>query len=229
MKTFGDHFDQTRQYEQEITEFTYLTKDTHTQRELGSVDGNSIYLFESKSSNGIMITSGWQGDEPAGWIACKTLCKQLPSVSFIPYVSPACFKTRQHRNDYGRNVDRGWPEVLTPEGKVLQANISELVRLSKNGLVSLHEDPKRFISYFYGWNLSSETEEIIQIKLKKHFPLTEDAKHTPPDRGLFSEYMISKGIKAAVQLETPADGSYTISVRRDCLIETANAVINSLL
>ena len=226
MKTFGDHFDQTRQYEQEITEFTYLTKDTHTQRELGSVDGNSIYLFESKSSNGIMITSGWQGDEPAGWIACKTLCKQLPSVSFIPYVSPACFKTRQHRNDYGQNVDRRWPNPESSEGKVLKGITKDLIRLGNRCFISLQEDPHRFISYFYGWSVGVEMEELIARKLKEHFPLTEDPRYTVHE-GMFGGYMVSSGSRMAIQLETPGDGSYTISKRIDCQVDTASAIIKA--
>lgn len=227
MKTFGDHLDQTRQYEQEILEFAYLTKQTHEMRELGLVDSTPIYLFESKSPNGILVSSGWQGDEPAGWAASKVLCKSFSRVSFLPYASPACFKSRQHRNDYGKNVDRGWPNTQTPEGVILNNNLETLIRLSQEGYISLQEDPKRFICYFYSWKASLELEERIEIKLKQHFPLTDGAKHVAPN-GMFAEHLVSHGVKTAIQLETPADGSYTISKRIDCLVDTAREAIKLL-
>ena len=226
MKTFGDHLDQNRWYEQEIAQFTYLTRDTHQVRELGSVDGNTLYLFEAKSPNGILITSGWQGDEPAGWEAAKTLAKTMKNVSFMPYASPTCFRSRQHRVDQG-NVGRGWPEVKTPEGQIINNNIDRIVNLSKEAFISLEEDPKRFICYFYSWNTSPDLEELIEIKMKSHFPLTEGAKHTAPE-GIFSGYVVAQGAKQAIQLETPADGSYTISKRVDCLVAITPAIVKLL-
>jgi hypothetical protein len=227
MKTFGDHLDQYRRYEEEIQEFANYTRNTHIIRELGSVDNNIIYLFESKTSDGTLISSGWQGDEPAGWEAAKILCKNFSNSSYIPYVSPACFKSRQHRNDYGKNVDREWPNPTTGEGKILKSCSEDLVRLSSKCWLSLQEDPKRFISYFYSWNVPIELEEAIEIGIKKHFPLTEGAKHSAKE-GMFGGFIVESGSSMAIQLETPADGSYTISKRADCLVDVVSTIMKRL-
>ena len=225
MKTFGDHLDQYREYQQEIAEFTYLSRNTHTPIELGVVDGNPIYLFEAKTPNGVLVTSGWQGDEPAGWGASKVLCEKFPAVSFLPFASPACFLTRQHKNDYGRNVDRNWPEVVTPEGKVLKSKLKDLVRLGSRCFVSLQEDGKRFVPYYYGWSITDSMSATIAETLKNHFPTYGEIEHTPPDRGLFCEYMKDQGCAMAVQIETPADGSYTISQRIGCQVDVVSSLI----
>lgn len=224
MRTFGEHLDQVRKYEEEISLFSYLSKDTHKIVDLGSVDGNAIYMFESTESDGTMVTSGWQGDEPAGWEAAKSLVKIFPRTSFIPYAVPSAFKSRQHKNDYGMNPDAKWPNPLTPEGKIFLSNIERLVQNSKKMFLSLQEDPKRFICYYYGWKTSSEVEEIIEVGLKNYFPLSEGMKHTPRE-GMFGEFIVANGCKMAIQLETPADGSYPISKRIDCLVDVTTKLL----
>ena len=69
-------------------------------------------------------------------------------------------------------------------------------------------------------------EELIARKLKEHFPLTEDPRHTVHE-GMFGGYMVSSGSRMAIQLETPGDGSYTISKRIDCQVDTASAIIKA--
>jgi hypothetical protein len=181
-------------------------------------------LLESKNSNGTLITSGWQGDEPAGWNASKILCQQLPKTSFIPFVSPACFLTRQHRNYDGKNVDRGWPSANTDEGKILQNNISDIVKLGESCFLSLQEDAKRFVSYFYAWNSSIEVEEMIQRKITNHFPTSKDSKYQSKP-GMFCEYAVNLGCKTAIQIETPADGSYTLAKRIDCQVDIVKSIL----
>jgi hypothetical protein len=39
--------------------------------------------------------------------------------------------------------------------------------------------------------------------------------------------MIDCGGRMAIQLETPGDGSYTISKRIDCQVDTASAIIKA--
>lgn len=224
MKSFADHYDQIRNYEIEIQQFSYLTRTTHTPVKLGEVYNTSIWLFESKTPKGVLITSGWQGDEPAGWQASKILCQSLPTVSFIPFVSPICFLNRQHKNYQGKNIDRGWPEAETSEGKILQNNISDIVRLGELCFISLQEDRNRFIPYFYGWNQTVELDEMIQRKITEHFPLAKESNFGSKE-GLFCEHAVRNGCKMAVQLETPADGSYTLSKRVDCQVDTVKSLM----
>jgi hypothetical protein len=227
MKSFVDHYDQIRNYEFEIQQFTNLTKTTHHAREMGVVDGVSLWLFEAINSNGILITSGWQGDEPAGWNASKSLCSVLSTCSFIPIVSPSCFATRHHRNALGKNIDREWPNPITSEGGILKGMTKDIVRLGKRAFISLQEDPKRFISYFYAWNETNALSEIISTKLSQHFPLSETPKHTPPN-GLFCEYAVQSGCERAIQIETPADGSFPLSKRIDCQIDVVKSIVKTI-
>lgn len=228
MKSFTDYQDQKRNYEIEINEFCYLTQKTHNIVEIGIYEDLPVFLFESKNSNETLVTSGWQGDEPAGWCAAKVLCTRFPQTSFIPFVSPACFLTRQHRNYEGKNVDRGWPEIKTQEGMILQSNLYRLITLGRECFLSLQEDPKRFTSYFYAWNESNEIADIVQRKLTEHFSLSENSKTSPP-KGLFCEHMVKHGCKMAIQTETPADGSFTLSKRIDCQVAVVEAVIKRVI
>lgn len=224
MKSFNEHLDQSRRYEQEIEQFQYASRETHRVVELGSVDNNVIYLFEAKESDGTLVTSGWQGDEPAGWEAAKRLINKHPRTSFVPFVSPACFKTRQHLDDYGRNIDRDWPEAVTPEGKILKNNIKRLAKLGEKCMVSLQEDQKRFISYYFGWKTTPEVDEAIEMTIRNHFPLSENMKHAPL-KGMFCEFAVGSGMSMAVQLETPADGSYNLALRTDCLVSACSKIL----
>lgn len=227
MKSFGEHLELTRKYEEEISQFSYITRDTHRIVELGSVDGDTIYLFEATESDGTMVTSGWQGDEPAGWETAKRLAVKFARTSFIPYVSPACFKTGEHRNYYGKNVDRGYPEATTGESKILLANLDRISSLSQKLFLSLQEDAKRFVPYYYSWATPVEIEEIIETTIKRHFPLTEQLKYTAHE-GMFGGFIVESGAQMAVQLETPADGSYTIARRVDCLFDGSNRLLNAV-
>lgn len=184
-------------------------------------------MFEANSSDEILITSGWQGDEPAGWHAAKELCYILKNCSFIPIISPSCFSTGEHRNSVGKNIDRNWPDATTSEGAILKGMTRDIVRLGKRAIISLHEDPKRFISYFYAWNETNQVSELLHKELNKHFPLSENTKHTAP-QGLFCEYAVESGCDMAIQLETPADGSYPLAKRVECQVDVVKSLVKSL-
>jgi hypothetical protein len=229
MKSFGDHIDQQRLYTQEIAEFAYITKNTHTIQELGVVDGSTIYLFKSNTPNGILVTAGWQGDEPAGWQSCKNLCETIPDASFIPIVSPSCFISRQHFNDYSRNVDASWPDVVTAEGKVLHENIELLTTLSSKAFFSLQEDRKRGVSYFYTWgDVAVDLKQSIHDTMNHHIPQWNSGDRSAPDRGLFGAYIVSCGSKQAFQIETPADGTYPLAKRIECQSDTVRTIVQIL-
>jgi hypothetical protein len=227
MKTFTDHFDQIRNYQLFIEEFLYTTKSTHKPVEMGMIDGMPILLFESNTPNEILITSGWQGDEPAGWNTAKIISSKLVNCSFIPIVSPYCFSSRKHRNALEKNIDRGWPEVKTEEGMILNNKIKDIIRLGRKAFISLQEDPKRFVSYFYAWNETNELSDIVTSKLSEHFPLSETPKHVAPD-GLFCEYAVQNGCELSIQIETPADGSFPLTKRVNCQVDVVKSIVKTI-
>jgi len=225
LKTFREQLENDLQYDREISQFSILTKDTHEVRILGTVDSKSIYLFEAKNPNGVLMTAGWQGDEPAGWEACKILCKEAPECSFIPFVSPSCFVSRQHRNDYGQNVDRGWPSPTTAEGNILKNSMRDILPLGKECLLSLQEDPHRPFSYFYSWNASANIKAATKETMSDYFPLWGGGIKSPPKEGMFANYFVKAGCKMAIQLETPADGTRTVALRTACQVDCCKAIL----
>lgn len=225
IRTFKEQLDQDRIYEQEVAHFSFLTKNTHEIRVLGEVGNRKVYLFESKNPNQVLVTAGWQGDEPAGWEACKVLCGEVPECSFIPFVCPSCFITRQHRNDYGENVDREWPNPITPEGQILQKNMPLLMSLGKEAMLSLQEDPHRPFAYSYSWKAPSNVKAAVKQTLSDYFTLWEDGTKAPPADDMFANYFVGQGCKMAVQLETPADGTRTLALRTACQVDCCKAIL----
>ena len=172
LKSFNNYIltDVQRNYEHEIAEFSVACMSTHKIKILGTDGQNSIVLFESKKPNGVLITSGWQGDEPAGWEASEELVSLAPECSFIPWISPGCFLNRTHTNNDGRNIDRDWPEAVTKEGFALKNNIELLAKLGNRCCLSLQEDCKRSVGYFYGWETTTN-DTILTVGKPKSLAL----------------------------------------------------------
>ena len=212
-------------YNREVSKFSILTNDTHDIVVLGQVGDKKIYLFEAKKPNGVLITAGWQGDEPAGWEACKVLCKEVPECSFIPFVSPDCVGTRQHWNRAGKNVDRDYPNPSSEEGKVLIQNIDTLLRLGKSCMLSLQEDPHRPFGYIYSWNADPQVKAMAKNEMRGYFHLWEDGLKTPPTKGMFGDYFVKQGCKMAIQLETPADGTQSLASRTACQVDCCKVIL----
>lgn len=225
LKTFREQLEQDRLYDQEMSHFAFLTNKTHELIVLGEVDNRKTYLFKSKNPNGVLVTAGWQGDEPAGIEACKILAKDVSDCSFIPVACPSCFVSRQHRNDYGKNADRGWPNPTAGEGKILEASIGSLIELGGECMISLQEDPHRPFSYFYSWNTSNNIKQAVKGIMEDYFPLWEGGIHSPPNDAMFANYFIKSGCKMAVQLETPADGTRTLALRTACQVDCCKAIL----
>ena len=225
LKTFKEQLETDLQYDREISQFSILTKDTHEIRILGTVDFKNVYLFQAKNPNGVLVTAGWQGDEPAGWEACRVLCKEAPECSFIPFVSPYCFISKQHRNHDGQNVDRKWPNPVTPEGKILKNNMHDLLLLGKECLLSLQEDPHRPFSYLYSWNASTNIKSATKQTMSDYFPLLENGIKEPPAQDMFANYFVKSGGKMAIQLETPADGTRTVAMRTACQVDCCKTIL----
>lgn len=225
IRSFKERLDKTRLYEEEIANFAFLTKDTHEVVILGEAEGHKVYLFQSKTPNRVLMTACWQGDEPAGWEACKVLCKETPDCSFIPFVSPSCFISHQHLNDGGRNVDREWPNPSSPEGDILIRNMDRLMSLGKECMVSLQEDPHRPFAYLYSWKVPSNIKVATKEIMSDYFPLWGEGIHLPPNDGMFANYFVGQGCNMAVQLETPADGTRTLALRTACQVDCCKAIL----
>lgn len=231
LKSFNNYIltDVQRNYEHEIAEFSVACMSTHKIKILGTDGQNSIVLFESKKPNGVLITSGWQGDEPAGWEASEELVSLAPECSFIPWISPGCFLNRTHTNNDGRNIDRDWPEAVTKEGFALKNNIELLTKLGNRCCLSLQEDCKRSVGYFYGWETTTNLNTVIRNSMKRYVPeWTQNTSHKPPNGGRFCEYAVQSGCRCGVQLETPADGTVKLSTRILCLVATTQEIIKNL-
>lgn len=230
IRTFKEHLNLDEVYEREISLFSFLTKDTHEAVNLGVALNRPVYLFKSKTPNGILMTAGWQGDEPAGWEACKVLCKTEIGASYIPYVSPDCFLSKQHTNGQGRNVDRDFADLVTHESRILDKHLKTLVSLGEKCMISLQEDRNRPSAYFYGWNMNSNTESVLKKIMKENMPIWLPGIKEPADRkGMFAAYIVDSGAEMSIQLETPADGTQPLQDRIDCQVDAVKALLSVIL
>lgn len=223
MKPFKDYLiEEKRSYSPYVEEMTALLSKTHKRVQIGSEQGMPIYLWESYKPR-LLVTAGWQGDEPAGWLACLDLAEEAPKdISFLPVVCPSAFVSGQHRDWEGVNPDANFPDPRAASAKEILKSTNRLVELAKGGCISLQEDPNRSFSYTYAWG-SAPVKKAVRI-LKSTLPILEDGVLKPKRKGLFCDHLHANGVPYCLQVETPADGTVPLMKR----VEAQVAVVEAL-
>ena len=142
-----------------INKFSKEVNDTHIKSRLGGVD---VFVPRQETNKpNKLITSGFQGDEPAGPMALLKWVQSnnLPSnVFFIPIVSSESYINKTHFDNSGKNVNLGIPNDSSHEIKEL-INSTLLQKMSSGGYLSCQEDPNRDASYLMVWK---HNEGLIQ-------------------------------------------------------------------
>jgi hypothetical protein len=208
---------------------------------LGKVSNEKIYLInKTKSNNGVLITAGFHGEEPAGcWSILKYLKeeKNIGNTSFIPIVNPTGFKVGERLNMYGENPNRGFVTSgkLSKEGKILVKHIDLLTKISKEGILTLHEDCDANDCFVYCHN-NKKVARKLQNVLLKYFKQLKDGPIYPecPDvissNGIiidchdtsFEDYFSDK-VSQCIATETP--GNKKIQDRIDAGVEVIKTFI----
>jgi len=149
---------------------------------LGKIANEHIYMINNPSKKGILIASGFHGNESAGpWSILKYLkeTKNIGNVAFIPIVNPTGFKVCKRFNRYGEDPNRGYTnQKLSREGKILFKNINLLKKSSKLGLLTLHEDCDKNDCFVYCYK-NKKAARKVKKSLLKYFNQVKDGLIDP--------------------------------------------------
>jgi|TARA_B100001964_G_C14194704_1_gene582769 poly-gamma-glutamate synthesis protein (capsule biosynthesis protein) len=219
-------------YEKFIDEFYQAIKDTHNITNVGR-----IKVFIPKSSNykpGKLITSGVQGDEPAGPKALLNWVKanKVPSnVYFIPILSPESYLNKTHFNNSGRNVNLEIPHNSSREISNLIQSDGFLKIMSKGGYLSCQEDPKRDVAYLLVWKNNKVLASRFLKILGDNFKLREDSdegirtKDMIEDNTTLGAYCAELGAPFSITIETPVKNT-DLGKRIDTQVKMIDKFIN---
>lgn len=186
----------------------------HNEKVLGELDHGNVVLFYPKdikdNKKRILIISGMHGDETAGPYAILEFCRANKNlldqinVSIIPIVNIYGFINGSHGGETNSapnwflNKD-GQPHKLGREAQILEDNIELLRRVSKDGLLNVHEDQKA--SGFYLYVLGDPNSRIIDAMKKsgeKYLPIMPNGVYYGN-----GEYEVKNGI-----VDNYHDGSF---------------------
>jgi hypothetical protein len=220
MKGFLEHIkDDLDSYFLIIESFDSVLSKTHQKVEMGILGEIPIYFWYSPKSE-YLVSSGWQGKEEAGIFASHKLANSIAKekFSFLPIACPPCVLSRSSKNFHWNNIDRKFDSSRESEVDAIRSNETLILQSSTKGHFALHEDPKRSFPYYYVWG--EMNLDLVENSFRKHFGDSPwKLKWSPNGKGMFCEYVYNQGIPFSIQLETPADGSYSLEKRSSCLSE----------
>ena len=162
-------------YMEYINKFSQAVKNTHVKNKIGDID----VFFPIKETNKPtkLITSGLQGDEPAGPIALLKWVESNKSPSniiFIPIVSAESYLNKTHFDNSDLNVNHKIPYDPTYEMEKL-VNSNKLKKMCSGGFFACHEDPYRDESYLLVWKNNDELVESLLEILNDNFKIRSDS------------------------------------------------------
>ena len=227
--------------------------------DLGSVDGHTLSLFHHPQCAGrgvrLLITAGFHGEEPAGpwgllaWLGNQAASWQtrfagLADIYMIPLVNATGFQAGRRFNDRGENPNRGFPlehDLTTPsaEGAVLLSHATLLCEISRDGVLSCHEDVAAHGAYIYALENQvkpSDRSRAIVACAEKFLPRHEDG--TVDDctvkngivfnqfDGSFESWLCREGASYGACLETPGQQDIALRIAAqaamiECFVQSA--------
>jgi hypothetical protein len=232
MKSFKERLHEAIElsYEQFIDEFYQAVKETHTKTYVGR-----IVVFIPKSSNyksGKLITSGVQGDEPAGPKALLKWVKanKVPfNIYFIPILSPESYSNKTHFDDSGKNVNLEIPQNPSREISNLIQSDGFLKIMSKGGYLSCQEDPKRDVAYLLVWKnnkvLASRFLKILGDNFKLQTGNGIRIGSEIEDNTTLGAYCAELGAPFSITIETPVKNT-DLGKRIDTQVKMIDKFIN---
>ena len=211
---------------------------------LGRISEDSLFLYypsrPKKKNPNILVAGAFHGDEPAGsWgilrfleTAPKYLFNKI-NISFIPVVNPSGFRAGYQRNKQNQMTNAGYwhykkyPKAsLSEEGKILNNNLPALIKLAKDGFLSLHEDYDERRFYIYDYEKAKRPAALVRALVRAEkvlFPpipdgILEQDWDTIDRRdvcikngivfnhhdGSFEDRLMHDGVSVAISTETPS-------------------------
>lgn len=204
---------------------------------LGDIENYPVDLYCSPAPQeqlpNILISAGFHGEEAAGpWGMLKFLSQLSEQVfssvnlSLLPLVNPTGFKAGHRFNIHGENPNRGFgvadgnaveTEESSQEGKLLIKQQALLKALSRDGILTCHEDVLQHHCYVYSFEPEQAAGSFsygLRDSLAEYFLVAEDNSidGCPLDDGLihnhydssFESCLVRIGAKQGACSETPA-------------------------
>jgi len=213
-------------YTKYIESFYQAVKDTHNVLLVGN-----LKVFTPKTGYpgyepGKLITSGVQGDEPAGPVALLKWVRtnpMPPNLYFIPICSPESYVNKTHFDDAGRNVNLEIPNNPSVEiHHLVHASNNLLPVMCAEGYLSCQEDPKRDVAYLLVWkNHEVLVRKMLDI-LGKDFQLMDgdgvNIGGTINDNTTLGAYCVELGASFGLTIETPVENA-TLAKRVNAQIQ----------
>ena len=196
-------------YMEYVNKFSQAVKDTHVKNKIGDID----VFFPIKETNKPtkLITSGLQGDEPAGPIALLKWVQSNKSPSniiFIPILSQESYVNKTHFDNSGLNVNHKIPYDPSYEIKEL-INPLLIKKMSSGGFLSCQEDPNRDASYIMVWKNNNELIKSFLEILEDNFKIRVDSDNGVRTSDVIKEldtlgnYCAKLGAPFSIATETP--------------------------
>ena len=193
-------------YVEYISKFSQAVKDTHIKNKLGEVD---VFIPQQEiNQKNKLITSGLQGDEPAGpmallkWVQSN---KAPSNIFFIPILSAESYVNKTHFDNSGQNVNLQIPHNPSYEIEEL-INPTLLQKMSSGGFLSCQEDPNRDVSYLMVWKHNEGLiQDFLEI-LEDNFKIRGDGVRTTDvieDNTTIGNYCAKLGAPVSITTETP--------------------------
>lgn len=206
-----------------------------------SPDGNGvIFITPSKRVKGpdLMISAGFHGEEIAGpWGLLYFIEKASPedfygvNISFIPLLNRYGFKWCIRENFEGINCNRGFNnnvnQAKSKETLILLDNLNNLIKESKNGFLTLHEDYDSEKSYIYTYEHRRNPgifSRHMRNELRRNFECYPDGFDEDIGDikngiifnlfdGTFEDLLFRNGVSKAVCTESPGKKNLIDRVR----------------
>jgi predicted deacylase len=229
----------------DIDNFANLLPKNYKMKKLGDV---LVFSPKVMSRKNLLVVGGIHGDEPGGPLGIVEFLKQSNSkelldrlsVSFIPVMNIFGFEHNKRKNEENKDINRNFninKDDSSKETQIILDNKSFIIRLARDGFLTLHEDDtkEKFYIYTYGEETNPKQKKLFDALLmpgKKAFGIASGKANDKYEirngfvrnvaDGSFENYLADNGISGATT-ETPTKSDLKIR------IEINRQIINSFL
>jgi hypothetical protein len=197
---------------------------------LGQVGEWPLLLLEPRhpgpgAAPNLLFAAGFHGEETAGCWGCLRFLESAPpelferaNIAFLPLVNPTGFSAGRRRNAWDENPNLGFCPASqslqaqpSREGALLLSHLPRLMRLARDGFVSLHEDPdlEKFYLFTFERTLTPGPFTRALYQAERRF-------FEPQPDGVLEDYVVQDGL-----IYRACDGTFEDRLFHEGLARTA--------
>lgn len=226
-------------------------------KKFGVINGYPIYMIKNNpntSQINVLIMAGFHGDEPGGCLGILNFLRSWDienekiNISIIPWVNPTGLVRSTRLNQYGEDPNRGFYKSIdldfpiSLEGDLLKKNLPEILQISKDGFLSLHEDVDEVSEfYLYTFDSYNHIPELTVNIIKNGFIYLGNNNYITRDKGFgidkfihlnvydtsFEDFLYKYGVEISICTETP--GKKSLEFRACMNYEIIKVFINGII